>query len=162
MWIVYLTFSKTNQKVLSLLAEFYHERAVSPYLFSHSRKIPGGWKENEHGSLEIISAPPNSNPLAQLKKTNKQTHQRWLAWLCRTKKRDTSCDHRHSAEECGINTEAYWNRAMSQQQGYLPRYALRLKSLCPVLWKNGNASFVVGHEGMVRKCESLRGWDLES
>lgn len=78
--IVYVTFSNANQKVLSSLAEFCRERAVSPYLFSHSRKIPGGWKEKEHRSLGTINEPPNSNPLPQLKK-QKHINCEWLDYV---------------------------------------------------------------------------------
>lgn len=80
-WIVYVTFSNANQKVLSSLAEFWHERAVSPYLFSHSRKIPGGWKEKESRSLGIINAPTNSNPLPQLKKQKQKQKPINCEWL---------------------------------------------------------------------------------
>lgn len=79
MWIGHLNYLQTNQKALSSLAKFYHRRAISPYLLSHSRKIPGRWVDNEHGSLEITNAAIDNSSLPQL-----ETKQQWLAWLRRT------------------------------------------------------------------------------
>lgn len=160
--------------------------AVCPYQFRHNRKIPGGWKDNENGSLGIIDTPTNSNPLIlshNLKKKTKQ--QPWLAWLYRTKKNEGLENSIHSllskglrkwnsknqwkgcfswpqtAEGCGINTEAYWNGPMWQLEGNLARCNLRLRRLC-ALQRKDNASSVVGRKGLIRKCVSLRGWALET
>lgn len=64
--------------------------AVCPYQFRHNRKIPGGWKDNENGSLGIINTPTNSNPLIlshNLKKKQNSNHD-WLDYIGLRKMKD--------------------------------------------------------------------------